>query len=320
MRVAFPRISHVVNGPLSGGGVTRDDLIISKDEEVVFFQPPPLPPAPMAPQSYWLVVEEKIDGANLGISLNSEGALQCQNRSHLVHSKSHTQFSTLDSFLDENSSVLCDFFHTLAAERGGAPQDYILFGEWCALLHSVYYDSLPEPFVVFDLAKIITIPPAAASKKTKAPPSAAAAGSPGSRGPTPPPANNEALQFFTTEVRNYYVDRCCPNLPIVPLVCEQQVPVDASSKLKNWDELHALWGGSDSTFSNSGSKMEGVVMRQECRTTVGAPGSTMMPSGLLSRRCKAVRDDFKDGIEEGGHWMSKELKKNIILHYDPRKV
>jgi atypical dual specificity phosphatase len=53
--VKFPRTSHVMNL----GSATRDDLVLDKNDLKKFFANP-------------LWVEEKIDGANLGITITEE--------------------------------------------------------------------------------------------------------------------------------------------------------------------------------------------------------------------------------------------------------
>lgn len=314
MRVTFPRTSHVVNGPLTGGGVSRDDLVISNEEALLFLEPVAAalaaPPAAAALPTTWLVVEEKTDGANLGISLSVDGALQCQNRSHFVNSKTHSQFATLDRFLELHRAGFCDLFHTLAAERGGAPSDYVVFGEWCVCTHSVFYDSLPQPLVVFDLCKIVA---------TSAPPVVVVPGACESkpRARTPPPVVShcsppaEAPVFFSIDVRDYYVHRFCPSLPVAPRLLQQQLPADGGSAAVSWDAVHALWQQQPSAFS-SGECMEGIVVRQELRWA----GATTT-DGQLLRRCKAVRDDFLAGMVNG-HWTKQPLRKNIVLHQAPR--
>jgi hypothetical protein len=53
-----------------------------------------------------IVVEEKIDGANLGVWMNSSYQLRFQNRAKFVTSASATQWNQLDVWAKENSSSL----------------------------------------------------------------------------------------------------------------------------------------------------------------------------------------------------------------------
>merc|ERR1712224_797920 len=86
--------------------------------------------------------EEKVDGANLGLSLTTAYEVRVQNRSHYVSAQSHTQFKPLAGWLDEHSWALCQLLE---------PEVEILFGEWVAMTHTCSYDKLPGYFLAFDL-------------------------------------------------------------------------------------------------------------------------------------------------------------------------
>jgi ATP-dependent RNA circularization protein (DNA/RNA ligase family) len=88
-----------------------------------------------------LIVEEKVDGANIGISLDSAGRLRVQNRGNYLNRESHLQFQTLWVWLDCHRDLLIKNL-----ESG-----LILFGEWCFARHSKYYDALPDWFLLFDV-------------------------------------------------------------------------------------------------------------------------------------------------------------------------
>jgi ATP-dependent RNA circularization protein (DNA/RNA ligase family) len=88
-----------------------------------------------------VVVEEKVDGANLGISLAPEGELRIQNRGQYIAAPFHGQFAQLPAWLAQHGSHLGD----------AIPQDIVVFGEWCAAKHSLRYDMLPDWFLVFDV-------------------------------------------------------------------------------------------------------------------------------------------------------------------------
>ena len=88
-----------------------------------------------------LFVDEKVDGANLGISFDSEGNLRAQNRGSYLQLPGSGQWKKLAPWLAFRIDQL--FEHL--GDR------YILFGEWCYAHHTVYYDSLPDWFLGFDL-------------------------------------------------------------------------------------------------------------------------------------------------------------------------
>lgn len=89
-----------------------------------------------------LVVEEKVDGANLGFSVSQDGDLLCQNRgSYLAPASAHPQFKPLWAWLATRRSYLVDALWP----------DLMLFGEWCYAVHSVRYNALPDWFLGFDV-------------------------------------------------------------------------------------------------------------------------------------------------------------------------
>mmetsp|Transcript_27157 Transcript_27157/g.85471 ORF Transcript_27157/g.85471 Transcript_27157/m.85471 type:complete len:146 (-) Transcript_27157:1139-1576(-) len=89
-----------------------------------------------------IFAEEKVDGANMGFSVSSTGDILCQNRSHYVGAGSHSQFQKLPLWLQEFGPALREILE---------PERHILFGEWCAMVHSLKYDRLPGYFIAFDL-------------------------------------------------------------------------------------------------------------------------------------------------------------------------
>lgn len=129
----FPRTRHLYNV----GSATRDDLILTAPDAQAFLD--------SSDPSISLAMEEKVDGANLGISLDSSGSFKAQNRSHYVNSKSHAQFRKLDKWLEDHYEGLSV---VLEADK---PGKWILYGEWLFAKHSIHYTRLPDMFLAFDL-------------------------------------------------------------------------------------------------------------------------------------------------------------------------
>jgi ATP-dependent RNA circularization protein (DNA/RNA ligase family) len=121
----FPRTPHVFVLP---GLNIRNDKLLSPEEAALFYKNP-------------VIVEEKVDGANIGISLNKDGELQVQNRGNYIRPGEHPQFDTLWEWIYSRAHLLSD----MLADR------FILFGEWCYLKHSVSYHSLPDWFIGIDI-------------------------------------------------------------------------------------------------------------------------------------------------------------------------
>lgn len=121
----FPHTPHIA---WLGKGQPRDDKVLAVDEAARFLREA-------------VVLEEKVDGANLGLSIGSEGVVRAQNRGRYLPTPYTGQFSRLNAWLACHESALHD---ALGDNR-------ILFGEWLAATHSIAYDRLPDFFLVFDV-------------------------------------------------------------------------------------------------------------------------------------------------------------------------
>lgn len=90
----------------------------------------------------YLVVEEKIDGANTAVSFTQEGALRLQSRGHYLTGGYRERHYDL---LKQWAMVHQDALFRVLGSR------YIMYGEWMYAKHTVYYDQLPHYFLEFDL-------------------------------------------------------------------------------------------------------------------------------------------------------------------------
>ncbi|KAI9104765.1 hypothetical protein DFS34DRAFT_212182 [Phlyctochytrium arcticum] len=141
----FPRTRHLIPSL----GASRDDLILSPDDAASFLD---------TSDGSTLILEEKVDGSNMGISIDDETLqFRVQNRSHYVNVKSHQQFRLLDNWLSDHSSELFELLRppdlesTTSNPHTAKKCKYILYGEWLYARHSIRYESLPDLFLVFDL-------------------------------------------------------------------------------------------------------------------------------------------------------------------------
>lgn len=122
----FPHTPHLA---WLGAGAPRDDKLLSPAEAKSLL-------------SGEVVVEEKVDGANLGLSVGEGGALRAQNRGRYLDLSAPTgQWKPLKRWLAGRD-------HAFVA---ALPPDLILFGEWCYAVHSVRYTRLPDWFLAFDV-------------------------------------------------------------------------------------------------------------------------------------------------------------------------
>jgi ATP-dependent RNA circularization protein (DNA/RNA ligase family) len=109
----------------------RDDKVLDPLEAEEFLRGP-------------IVVEEKVDGANIGIAFDQSGSPVVWNRGTLLNGRTQPQFEPLWSWLGMHRQNLASSLE----ER------LILFGEWCFAVHSVQYDCLPDWFLAFDVYEI----------------------------------------------------------------------------------------------------------------------------------------------------------------------
>lgn len=124
----FFRFPHTPHLKWLGEGTPRDDKVLSDSDAAVLL-------------SGDVLVEEKLDGANLGISRASDGSLRLQNRGQYLQKPLRGQFTRLASWLALHEQSLKYVLN----------DSLILFGEWCAARHSLDYSSLPDWFLLFDV-------------------------------------------------------------------------------------------------------------------------------------------------------------------------
>jgi hypothetical protein len=88
------------------------------------------------------VIEEKLDGANAGISLDTAGNLRLQSRGHvLVGGPRERHWDLFKRWARAHSTAL-------AAHVGDG---LTLYGEWLYAKHTIFYDQLPHYFMEFDI-------------------------------------------------------------------------------------------------------------------------------------------------------------------------
>ncbi len=89
-----------------------------------------------------LVVEEKMDGANAGISFSRDGKLMLQSRGHyLTGGKREKHFNLFKSWAVAHSNAL---YEVLGSR-------YLMYGEWLYAKHTIYYNRLSHYFLEFDI-------------------------------------------------------------------------------------------------------------------------------------------------------------------------
>ena len=126
---AFFRFPHTAHLAWLGPGKPRDDKVLSAHEARELL-------------AHEVVVEEKVDGANLGFSVGDDGSLRAQNRGSYIDLVAPPgQWRPLQRWLSMRRAAL---------EKALGP-DLMLFGEWCYAVHTVRYTRLPDWFLAFDV-------------------------------------------------------------------------------------------------------------------------------------------------------------------------
>ncbi len=120
----YPRTPH-----LFGSRGSDDDKHLGQQESLDF----------IADAS--LIVEEKLDGTNVGIHFTSAGRMVLQCRGHEITAGMHAQYDLFKQWTMGKRSVL----EALLEDR------LILFGEWLYARHSLQYRRLPHYFFEFDI-------------------------------------------------------------------------------------------------------------------------------------------------------------------------
>ena len=95
----------------------------------------------------YVVVEEKVDGANAAISFGEEGELRLQSRGHyLTGGPREKHFALFKSWAHTHVQA----FRKVLGAR------YVLYGEWLYAKHTIYYNHLPHYFMEFDVLDTLT--------------------------------------------------------------------------------------------------------------------------------------------------------------------
>lgn len=120
----YPRTAH-----LAGSGIQHGD------EDV-----------PIRPwrelENRYLVIEEKMDGANSAISFDETGQILLQSRGHFLKGgPREAQFDLFKTWAYTYTSQLAEILEGR----------YIMYGEWLYAKHTVFYTDLPHYFLEFDI-------------------------------------------------------------------------------------------------------------------------------------------------------------------------
>lgn len=128
---SFPRTKHLPYNP----NASSNDLIATAEEAQTVF-------------NSLVNIEEKIDGASVGICLHPELGLIIRNKDHVLRKGYHKETAAKEQF----RSIWGWFYDNqnkfeLINESG----PYAVYGEWCVAQHGIYYGHLPDWFIGYDV-------------------------------------------------------------------------------------------------------------------------------------------------------------------------
>ena len=127
MLPGYPRTPHLPYKP----NAAEDDIVAEESETAVLY-------------GSAITIEEKIDGASVGISI-LDGHPIVRNRDHVLKkgfvkdTAAKKQFTSLWNYFYENE------------KKFQALDGYTVFGEWMFAQHGIHYTRLPEFFIPYDL-------------------------------------------------------------------------------------------------------------------------------------------------------------------------
>lgn len=122
--IKYPRTPH-----LFGSTGTDDDRHMNEADSIAFLR------------DESLIVEEKVDGTNVGIHFTPDGELVLQCRGHLITQGMHPQYDLFKQW----AAVKRNTLESMLSDQ------FILFGEWAYACHSIFYTALPHYFLEFDI-------------------------------------------------------------------------------------------------------------------------------------------------------------------------
>ncbi|MEJ7604484.1 MAG: RNA ligase family protein [Kofleriaceae bacterium] len=89
----------------------------------------------------YCVIEEKLDGANAGISLDDDLRVRLQSRGHVL----------VGGAREKHWDLFKQWAHTHEAALAARLAGLTLYGEWLYAKHTIFYDELPHYFMEFDI-------------------------------------------------------------------------------------------------------------------------------------------------------------------------
>lgn len=121
----YPRTAHI-----EGSNIVDDDEAVSNSSCKSMIQ-----------SADCVVVQEKVDGTNVGVHFEEDWVPVCQKRSGVIGQGEHEQYVRFRDWVYGQVEDLWTCLNTR----------YVLYGEYLLAVHGVSYDALPSFFLAFDV-------------------------------------------------------------------------------------------------------------------------------------------------------------------------
>lgn len=218
----------------------------------------------------WIVVEEKMDGANAGVGFDADATLRLQSRGHyLVGGGRERHFDLLKAWASRFEDELFDVLGN----------EHLMYGEWMASKHTVYYDRLPHYFLEFDLKE------------------------------------RRTGRFLSTAARN----RLLKGSPVVsvPVLYEGIAPRRQEDLLAllapSWGKSADWWASLKETVERQGLNWDRVQRETEPSEMAEGLYIKVEEGDWTVDRLKWVRSDFFQTLMAAdGHWLSRPIIPNQL--------
>jgi len=219
------------------------------------------------------VVEEKLDGANSGLRFDGTGELLLQSRGHYL------DVASRDVWRERHFNLMKDWARAHQDALLSRFEDrFIVYGEWMAATHSIFYDALPHLFMEFDIFDL------------------------------------ETGQFLDTRARH----ALCQGLPIahVPVLFEGQIRCEKDLQRLVGPSLYqtADWQKNLRISCNrAGDDFDARLARMDQSGLSEGLYLKEERDGMTVGRSKYVRPDFTQTILAADeHWHSRLIVPNLL--------
>ncbi|MBL8939974.1 MAG: RNA ligase family protein [Archangium sp.] len=218
-----------------------------------------------------VVVTEKLDGINIGLRFDDHGKAWLFSRSHFIGAE--PWFDRLKAQIAANAVGLF--------ERLGTR--FVVYGEWLFARHTVFYDSLPAYFFVFDALEI------------------------------------EGARFLSTAERSELLDGLgLSEAPVVWRGKGRALPEVEALLGRSQFASPSLADSFEALIASRGLVLEKERAQTQLNGQMEGLCFRLERDGRFVSRCKYVRPGFRQTIASSGtHWASRPLVQNLLAGVRP---